>query len=164
MYAVWLIFSQNDTKYLKKIITNIAKKYDAPEFEPHITIYGILDIEINLIKKILKKIARNNKLIISKNIKILQSNNLWKTIYIELENQKEFTKIYQDLKEYFKQIKKYEFNPHISLVYKILSTIEKTEIINQLDIKKEFTIEQIAILKFFPEIEKWEIIEKYDLQ
>ena len=50
------------------------------------------------------------------------------------------------------------------MVYKILSTIEKTEIINQLDIKKEFTIEQIAILKFFPEIEKWEIIEKYDLQ
>jgi 2'-5' RNA ligase len=155
MYAIWLTFSQNDKKYLRKIITNIAKKYHAPEFEPHITIYGLIDIEINLIKKILKKIARNNKSFITTKTKILQSNNLWKTIYIELENQKEFTKIYQNLKE---------FNPHISLVYKILSSTEKIQIINQLDIKKEFTIEQIVILKFFPEIEKWEIIEKYDLQ
>ena len=55
MYAIWLTFSQNDKKYLRKIIKNIAKKYDAPEFEPHITIYGLIDIEINLIKKFLKK-------------------------------------------------------------------------------------------------------------
>ena len=55
MYAIWLTFSENDKKYLKKIITNIAKKYDAPEFEPHITIYGLIDIEIKLIKKIIKK-------------------------------------------------------------------------------------------------------------
>ena len=164
MYAIWLTFSQNDKKYLGKIIKKIAKKYDAPEFEPHITIYGLIDIEINLIKKILKKIARNNKLFISKKIKILQSKNLWKTIYIELENQKEFVKIYQNLKECFEQIEKNEFNPHISLVYKKLSTKEKTKIINQLDIKQEFTIEEIVILKFFPEIEKWKIIEKYDLQ
>ena len=73
-------------------------------------------------------------------------------------------RIYQNLKEYFEQIEKNEFNPHISLIYKILSTTEKTQIINQLNIKKEFTIEQIVILKFFPEIEKWKIIEKYDLQ
>jgi 2'-5' RNA ligase len=164
MYAIWLTFSQNDKKYLRKIITNIAKKYHAPEFEPHITIYGLIDIEINLIKKILKKIAKNNKSFITRKTKILQSNNLWKTIYIELENQKEFIKIYQNLKGYFEQIEKNEFNPHISLIYKILSTTEKTQIINQLNIKKEFTIEQIVILKFFPEIEKWKIIEKYDLQ
>ena len=164
MYAIWLTFSQNDKKYLRKIIKKIAKKYDAPEFEPHITIYGLIDREINLIKKILKKIAKNNKLFISKKIKILQSKNLWKTIYIELENKKEFTKIYQNLKEHFEQIEKYEFNPHISLVYKKLSTEEKTKIINQLNIKQEFTIEKIVILKFFPEIEKWKIIEKYDLQ
>ena len=105
-----------------------------------------------------------NNRIITRKTKILQSNNLWKTIYIELENQKEFTKIYQNLKECFEQIEKNEFNPHISLVYKILSTTEKKQIINQLDIKKEFTIEQIVILKFFPEVEKWEIVEKYDLQ
>jgi 2'-5' RNA ligase len=164
MYAIWLTFSQNDKKYLRKIIRDTSKRYDSPVFEPHITIYGLIDIEINLIKKIIKKISANNKSFITKKIKILQSNNLWKTIYIELENQKEFTKIYQNLKECFEQIEKYEFSPHISLVYKILSTTEKTEIINQLDIKKEFTIEQIVILKFFPEVEKWEIVEKYDLQ
>ena len=48
MYAIWLTFSQNDKKYLGKIIKKIAKKYDAPEFEPHITIYGLIDIEIEI--------------------------------------------------------------------------------------------------------------------
>tara|TARA_B110000438_G_C15590586_1_gene553649 strand:- start:57 stop:551 length:495 start_codon:yes stop_codon:yes gene_type:complete len=164
MYAIWLTFSENDKKYLKKIITNIAKKYDAPEFEPHITIYGLIDIEIKLIKKIIKKISKNNKLFISKKIKIFQSKNLWKTIYIELENQKEFEIIFKKLKKDFKQIEQYDFNPHISLVYKILPTSEKIKIISQLDIKKEFEIKEIAILEFFPQIEKWKIIEKYNLQ
>jgi len=164
MYAIWLTFSENDKKYLKKIITNIAKKYDAPEFEPHITIYGLIDIEIKLIKKIIKKISKNNKLFISKKTKILQSKNLWKTIYIELENQKEFEIIFKKLKKDFKQIEQYNFNPHISLAYKILPTSEKIKIISQLDIKKEFEIKEIAILEFFPQIEKWKIIEKYNLQ
>ena len=92
MYAIWLTFSQNDKKYLRKIIRDTSKRYDSPVFEPHITIYGLIDIEINLIKKIIKKISANNKSFITKKIKILQSNNLWKTIYIELENQKEFIK------------------------------------------------------------------------
>tara|TARA_B110001454_G_C12601542_1_gene384678 strand:+ start:334 stop:828 length:495 start_codon:yes stop_codon:yes gene_type:complete len=164
MYAIWLTFSKNDRKYLKNIINNIAKKYNAPKFEPHITVYGLIDLEINVIKKIINKISDNHNVFVTKKIKIQQSNDLWKTIYIELEYGKELKLIYKNLKESFKDPIKYQFNPHLSLIYKILPTKEKIKIINQLDIKNKFKIEEMAILKFFPEIEKWKIIKKYDLK
>ena len=163
MHAIWLTFSKNDRDYLKKIIDGLAKKYQAPKFEPHITVYGLIASKISLIDNIVKEASLNCNSCIVKKSKILQSEELWKTAYIELEMNKQLEIIYENLEKHFAKIVKYEFRPHISLIYKILSFEEKIKIINELDIKKEFTINKLVIQKFFPDIEKWEIIKKYNL-
>ncbi|MFB5629281.1 MAG: hydrolase, partial [Nitrosarchaeum sp.] len=68
-----------------------------------------------------------------------------------------------NLKKHFEKILKYQFNPHISLIYKILSSEEKNKIINELKIKNEFRVDKLAIQKFSPDIEKWEIVKEYSL-
>ena len=40
----------------------------------------------------------------------------------------------------------------------------KIDIIKKLDIKKEFLIDQIAILKYTENIAKWEIVKSWKLQ
>ena len=47
--------------------------------------------------------------------------------------------------------------------YKILPIEEKIKIINELDIKNEFTVNKLVVQKFFPEVEKWKIIKEYNL-
>ena len=67
MHAIWLTFSKNDRDYLKKIIDEISEKYNAPKFEPHITVYGLIDSEMRLIDSIAKEVILNcNSFLIKK--------------------------------------------------------------------------------------------------
>jgi len=163
MHAIWLTFSKNDRDYLKKISDAISEKYQAPKFEPHITIYGLIDSEISLIDSIAKEVILNCNSFLVKKSEILQSEELWKTVYIELKMNTELELIHKNLKKHFEKILKYEFNPHISLIYKILPIQEKIKIINELDIKNEFMINKLVVQKFFPDVEKWKIVKEYNL-
>lgn len=163
MYAIWLTFSKNDRDFLKSVIDKISEKYNAPKFEPHITIYGLLNSKMSLIDSVIKEVSQNSNSFLVKKSEILQSDVLWKTVYIELEMNQQLRIIHNSLKKYFEKILKYEFSPHISLIYKILPIEEKIKIINELNIKNEFRIDKIAIQEFFPDIEKWDIVKKYDL-
>jgi len=163
MYAIWLTFAKDDREYLRKIINEISKKYNAPKFEPHITVYGLIDSKISHIEKIIKEISNNYNSFVVKKSEILQSENLWKTVYIELKTNNELDLIHKNLKNHFENISKYEFNPHISLIYKILSIKEKTKIVDKLNIKNEFTVDKLCIQKFFRDIEKWKIVREYNL-
>ena len=163
MHAIWLTFSKSDREYLKKIIDEISGKYNAPKFEPHITVYGLVDSEISLIDNIAKEATLNCNSFLVKKSEILQSEELWKTVYIKLKMNAQLESIHKNLKKHFEKISKYEFSPHISLIYKILPTEEKIKIINELDIKNEFIINKLVIQKFFPDIEKWKIVKEYNL-
>ncbi len=164
MYAIWLTFSKSDREYLKDIINEISEKYQAPKFEPHITIYGLIDLDINQIDKITEKITLNQNSFLVKKSDILQSEELWKTVFIEVKINQQMQSIHKNLKKYFEIILKYKFNPHISLIYKILPLEERMKIINGLEIKNEFQISDLAIQKFFPDIEKWKIVKEYNLK
>ena len=163
MHAIWLTFSKNDRDYLKKIIDELAEKYHAPKFEPHITVYGLVDSEMILIENIAKETTLNCNSFLVEKSEILQSEELWKTVYVELKMNKQLEWIYQNLKRHFEKIVKYEFNSHISLIYKILPIEEKIKIINELNIKNEFIVNKLVIQKFFPDVEKWKIVKEFNL-
>ncbi len=164
MHAIWLTFSKSDREYLKNIIDKISEEHQAPKFEPHITIYGLVDSEISLIETIAKEITLNQNSFLVKKSEILQSDELWKTVFIELKTSQQLESTHKKFKKYFEKISKYEFDPHISLIYKILPIEERIKIINKLNIKKEFVVSKLAIQKFFPDIEKWKIVKEYDFE
>ncbi len=163
MYAIWLTFSKTDSEYLKNIINTLSKKYEAPRFEPHITVYGLVDLEINFIEKIVKNIIQNSNSFLIEKSQILQSKELWKTVYIELKVNNQIEIIYNNLKKHFEKIAKYQLNPHISLIYKILPKEEKLKIINGLNIKNNFMVKDLVVQEFFPDVEKWKIVRKINL-
>jgi len=163
MHAIWLTFSKNDRDYLKKIMDELAEKYQAPKFEPHITVYGLVDSEMSLIESIAKETTLNHNSFLVEKSEILQSEELWKTVYVELKMNNQLESIHKNLKKHFEKIAKYEFNPHLSLIYKILPIEEKIKIINELYIKNEFIVNKLVVQKFFPEVEKWKIVKEYNL-
>ena len=164
MHAIWFTFSKSDREYLKNTIDEISEKYHAPKFEPHITVYGLIDTEINKIDKIAKEVILNQNSFLVKKSEILQSEELWKTVFIELKSNEQMDLIHKNFKKHFDKISKYEFKPHISLIYKILSMEEKIKIINNLDVKNEFQVNKLAIQKFSPDIKKWKIVKEYNLK
>ena len=54
MYAIWLIPNEKDELYLKETIDSLSLKFNSLRFFPHITIYGLLNLDYIIIERAIK--------------------------------------------------------------------------------------------------------------
>lgn len=161
MFAVWYLFDKDDENYLCEIIGNLAKKYNSSSFIPHITAYGLLDIDLKILdKEIFKTIQGVNSFSVDVTT-INFSDNFWKSFFIEILPNKHFTKINNSLTKKLSQFSKYSFSPHISLLYKHLEQSQKQFLTKSIDIKKNFRITGMGIQEFSQNIDKWKLVKSY---
>jgi len=161
VFAVWYLFDKDDENYLCEIIGNLAKKYNSSSFIPHITAYGLLDIDLKILdKEIFKTIQGVNSFSVDVTT-INFSNNFWKSFFIEILPNKHFTKINNSLTKKLSQFSKYSFSPHISLLYKHLEQSQKQFLTKSIDIKKNFRITGMGIQEFSQNIDKWKLVKSY---
>ena len=69
--------------------------------------------------------------------------------------------INKKLTERLSQFSKYEFLPHVSLIYKEMGQDKKQKLANELDIKNNFRVTRMGILQFSEKIENWKIVREY---
>ena len=161
MFAIWYLFDKDDTNYFFEIIKDLAKKHHTPAFIPHITAYGLLDIDLKTLdEKLLEIIQEVKPFTVEKNT-IDFSDNFWKTLFVEILPNMHFVKIKNNLIQQFSQLTKYEFLPHVSLLYKNMEPNQKQFLVENLDIKKNFRIAGMGIQQFSKNIEEWKLIRKY---
>ena len=152
-----------DTLYLEKIINNLSIKYDSPKFIPHITIHGLVNLKYSIIEKSVKNSIQKIKPFIVKKIEIKHEEDIWKSLFIDIEKNKELILINKKLNHSFNIVNINDFLPHISLIYKNLNKIEKSKIIENLKIKNEFKIDKIVIQKFSKNVNEWKIVQTFNL-
>lgn len=162
MFSIWVEPAAKDAKYLSQIICKLGKKYRSHTFNPHITVYSGV------------RSASDAKLAIQ-NCKDLRkftvmatdlafSDNLWKTVFVSVEKNQRLRQIHDTVKKNIRQGTKYQFNPHISLIYKKMGYSEKQEIIGGLKIKQKFTFDKITVIASSRNVEKWEVIDRVALK
>lgn len=149
-YSIWLEPSQKDAKYLNKIILDLAKKYGAPRFSAHITVYSGMSC-LNQAKVAVNS-CRPSKFRV-KTSTIRHSDYLWKTIFVNIKKDTNLRAVNSILQKNLKL--DYEFKPHISLIYKTLDTATKRKIIKSLKIKKSLTFEKITIIRSSKNVHTW---------
>ena len=164
MFVTWLTFQKDDEDFLQDIINELSKKYNSVSFEPHITACGLSNIELDKISKICENISARFEPFNVEFLNISYSDDLWKTLFVNLKTSMIMNEIYDNLRNEFQKIEKYVFEPHISLIYKNMSTSDKKEISKNLKLKKQFRIDSISILHYSDKIENWEIVEKFILK
>ena len=86
MYAIWYLFEKNDEEEIKKNIIKISKQYKTPVFLPHITAYGLIKTDLEIIERSVLESIKNIKPFTVKKKSISISNNFWKTLFINFEN------------------------------------------------------------------------------
>lgn len=158
MYAVWLLPEERDAEYLNRIIKNLSRLYGAPEFSSHVTVYGLVNAELELVEDAVKSSTINLKPFTVRKSGIGYSGDIWKSLFINIELTPELRLVNGRLTQNLVHYHEYEFFPHISLIYKKIDEYEKRKIIDRMKIKKEFIIDKIGILKFSENIQDWEII------
>ena len=161
MFAVWYLFDKDDEDYLFKIINDLAEKYDAPSFIPHITAYGLLDIDLKTLDdEILETIQKIKSFSVETNT-INFSDDFWKTLFVEILPSKHLVKINNNLTKNLSQFSKYEFLPHISLLYKNMEKNQKQFLTESLVMKKNFKIIGMGIQQFSENIKEWKLVRRY---
>jgi len=155
LVSIWLIPAPEDAQYLQAIINNLAVTYQAPVFNTHCTLYSPTDLPALEIKKILEQSANNMESFYVKKATISHTENIWKTIFIELLSSPELEQLQQAVISQFPNGQPYEFLPHISLLYKEMSDKKKEDIIRNLQVKNSFKMDKIAAMRTGPNVDNW---------
>ena len=145
LFAVWLAPQDNDKEYLQNIVNDLAVKYNAPKFIPHLTILGDTIIELEDLKKAIDNTFLSVKPFKIKTTKISQSDIFFKTLFAEFEKNDLLTKIFSDLEKNLPEKTEYIFNPHISLLYKNMPEKERIRLTKEINLKNTFTIDKVII-------------------
>ncbi|MBI4009267.1 2'-5' RNA ligase family protein [Candidatus Roizmanbacteria bacterium] len=145
------------------MIRDLSKKYKAPSFIPHLTIYGGgLTLDLDKAKKIISESIKDMQPFQVEVDKLNYSDNFWKTIFTEIKMNSQLQKIYINLRKELLNYHDYILKPHMSLIYKKLSNRQKEEIVNNIIIKNQFTLDKIAICSFedHDKVDRWKLVFK----
>lgn len=157
MYSIWLTFVNKDRKYLSQIIHELSERHQSPKFIPHITMYSgvekITDADINK----LHQLEVRMKHIKVKMDSIKHSSYLWKTIYIQIFQNDFLVKIQTEIDNNFchLQCNSYNFDPHISLIYKSIPSDIRQTVADKLVIKSEYHCDRLKIVKTGTNVDNW---------
>lgn len=166
--SVWLITNDEDKIYLSQIIRDLAEKYNAPLFHPHLTAFGGADANVDEVIQVAKDAVFGIKPFKITVDKLNYTEYYFQTVKIEFKNNDLLNVINQRLAEKLTKYGDYTFRPHISLIYKKMSEEGKKEVISSLNIKNEFTISGIVVMigddaPTREGVESWRVLYRQEL-
>ena len=162
--AYWLIPSESAHSFFQRIINDLARRCDAPVFEPHVTVYVGAD-RADAAAKALGEAARECKLIGLTPLGIDQSDVFIKTLFMQFQMTAELRKINDIIREAAKDSSQYELKPHLSLLYKNLAAETRRELAASISVPfSEILFDSLRAIRCVSptenraDVEAWEVI------
>ena len=118
--AQWLIPAEPAHSFFQDLINDLARRYDAPVFEPHVTIYVGAD-STDAVDTMLSKAARDCEPIVLQALEISHSDEFIKTLFVEFGLNSKLRQLNQVIRSAARNPSDYDLKPHLSLLYKRMS-------------------------------------------
>ena len=125
--AYWLMPSEPARGSFQEIINYLARRYDAPVFEPHVTVHVGAD-HADAANNALRDAASQCKPIGLTPLGIDQSDEFIKTLFVQFSMSAELRKISGIVRQSSNDSPHYELKPHLSLLYKNLQATARLEL------------------------------------
>jgi Cyclic phosphodiesterase-like protein len=123
--AYWLIPAKSERELFRKLIRILAREFDAPAFEPHVTLFSAPEAR-RLPKSVLRSVTGTPVRLQIRETAF--SMKYTKTLYVRLAPNKSLEKLVVNLGRAVKARAKAPGDPHISLLYKRLPMRIKEEL------------------------------------
>lgn len=128
--SFWLVQIERDRTLYQSLITDLAYRYDAPIFQPHVTLYSG-DCERNRVSEFLRHQPRFE--IVLQIDRIQYSEPFTKTLFIQLVSTPELKQLSDEIQRFFGG--SYSLDPHLSLIYAPLPEMEKRSLTQQIRLR-----------------------------
>jgi len=125
MLAFWLLPAPPAREYFRSMIEQLAQRFDAPGFEPHLTLYGTAFDVAHLDALGGMPTPGSVELEIER---IAFSEKYTKTLFVQFKQQTRLTELSAAVARALGNENGHELNPHLSLIYKELPNEEKAEL------------------------------------
>ena len=124
MISYWLIPADRQREQLATLIGQITHRYDAPAFEPHLTLYSSDDSEEHA-RRVLDHIAAQHRAVELRISGITHSEKFTKTLFVQFANNAEAQQLRDAIGELSQSGRDHHFDPHLSLLYARISAEAK---------------------------------------
>ncbi len=117
--AFWLIPAQPQLETFRALVLSLARDYDAPVFEPHITLHVGVQTARDDIAKLLRGIAAASEPVTLVAGNTFHSDTLFKTLFVEFDDPG-IRALHHRFQGGLRQFSEYALAPHLSLLYKAM--------------------------------------------
>jgi 2'-5' RNA ligase len=115
--AYWLTPAEPARSFFQGVINDLALRYDAPLFEPHVTLHVGAD-RADAAEKALRQAARVCQRIKLKAVGIDHSGEFTKTLFVQFAISAGLVRLNEIIRHAGGNASQYELQPHLSLLYK----------------------------------------------
>ena len=115
-YAIWLRPPEPLYSQIKKVIDDLAVKYSAPQFEPHMTLQLAVNKDLSEVKEKVNKLAETISSIELSLGPISFSTTYFQSVFIRVNSTASLMQLNLDAKKILGE-ENSVFMPHISLLY-----------------------------------------------
>jgi 2'-5' RNA ligase len=125
--AYWLIPSEPAYSFFQEIINDLARRYDAPVFDPHVTVH-VGGNRADSAKNALAEATRGFKGVTLKALGVDHSDEFIKTLFVEFALNAELRRLSNIVRSAAHDSSQYELKPHLSLLYKNMAAATRREL------------------------------------
>jgi len=122
--AYWLLPAEPARSFFQDLINELARRLDAPVFEPHVTIY-VGASSTDAVDDIFSKATQNCEQIALQALEVDGSPEFIKTLFVQFAMNKQLAQLNHNIRAATKDCSDYHLNPHLSLLYKTLSSEDR---------------------------------------
>ncbi len=167
--AYWLIPTEPAYCSFQRIINGLAGRYDAPVFEPHMTIH-IGASRAEAASRALADAAHECTLIALNPTRIDQSEQFTKTLFVEFAVTAELRQLNELIRNTAHDSFQYQLKPHLSLLYKRMAAETRLDLAASIKVPlREVTFGAIKAVRCISptqsraDVEAWRVIEAVSL-
>ena len=165
----WICPAEPAGNELASIIGDLARRFDAPVFEPHVTIYSA-DAANEKPEVALERVLKNRKRYQLSIRGLNFSGEFTKTLFVQFAPNPALARLSEDLRRASASPSDYELNPHLSLIYKEMDEKTKRRLAASITLPFDEvifdTVKAIlsrAEIKSRKEVEAWRVVAERKL-
>jgi 2'-5' RNA ligase len=125
--AYWLIPAEPARSFFQGLINELAQQYDAPAFEPHVTVF-VGGNRIGAAQRVLSQVALEAEPTNMKTLGIDQSDEFIKTLFVQFAPYRRLRRINETIRNAARDSSHYELKPHLSLLYKTVPAATRRDL------------------------------------
>jgi hypothetical protein len=124
-FAVWLTPAPSDRRWVSKVIQDFAAEYNAPTFEPHVTVYSGVYCPEDSLETIVTEATVTVTPLTLQVTGLSYTKEFLKTGFIAFAPSDRLLQLSSNIRDRLQMPMEYEVEPHLSLIYKDIPLDQK---------------------------------------